>query len=223
MTCYQSTNLPSGVTTTGRTSYKTEADCLQACKEGACCEGTTCTVKPACQCQGTGKTFKGVGTVCTANPCDTTCKPCDAGTTASKDTVTAIVDSVTAANNSPLTTAQLKEFLEGTYTLYKQTDAGLNNLILYTFGGWPVQTGARYADMLYACLQDGVYGNAYYSTGSSFSVTYSVPGLKLVLAGYGAQSTSRGNVCTGAQQQAVANITSPNDNVIYGTGRITVS
>jgi hypothetical protein len=64
MPCYQSTNLPSGVTTTGRTSYRTEADCLNACKEGACCEGTTCSVKPACQCQGTGQVFKGVGTVC---------------------------------------------------------------------------------------------------------------------------------------------------------------
>jgi hypothetical protein len=69
MPCYQSTNLPSGVTTTGRTSYKTEADCNQACKEGACCEGTTCSVKPQCQCQGTGQVFKGVGTVCSPNPC----------------------------------------------------------------------------------------------------------------------------------------------------------
>jgi hypothetical protein len=69
MTCYQSTNLPSGVTTTGRTSYTTEADCLNACKEGACCEGTACSVKPQCQCQGTGKVFKGVGTTCTAGLC----------------------------------------------------------------------------------------------------------------------------------------------------------
>jgi hypothetical protein len=73
MPCYQSTNLPPGVTTTGRTSYTTEADCNQACKEGACCEGTTCSVKPQCQCQGAGKVFKGVGTVCTPNPC--TCVP----------------------------------------------------------------------------------------------------------------------------------------------------
>jgi hypothetical protein len=138
--------------------------------------------------------------------------------------VTTVVDNVVAANNSPFTTAQLKDFFEGTYTLYKEGNAGLDNLILYTFGGWPVQTGVRYADMLYACLaDDGVYGNAFYSAGSTFGVTYLVPGLKLVLFGYGAQSTSRGNVCTGAQQRAVANITSPNDNVIYGTGRITVS
>jgi hypothetical protein len=47
------TGMPSDVTTTGRTSYTTEADCLNACKEGACCEGTTCTVKPQCQCQCT--------------------------------------------------------------------------------------------------------------------------------------------------------------------------
>ena len=66
MTCYQSTNLPGGVTTTGRTSYTTEADCLNACKEGACCEGTLCTVKPACLCKGTGQVFHGVGTTCGA-------------------------------------------------------------------------------------------------------------------------------------------------------------
>jgi len=54
---------------TGGGGYATEADCLNACKEGACCEGTTCSVKPACQCQGTGKVFKGVGTTCTPNPC----------------------------------------------------------------------------------------------------------------------------------------------------------
>ena len=69
MPCYQPSNSPPGFTTTGRTSYATEAECNQACKEGACCEGTTCTVKPQCQCQGTGKTFKGVGTVCSPNPC----------------------------------------------------------------------------------------------------------------------------------------------------------
>jgi hypothetical protein len=50
MPCYQPSSLPSGVTTTGRTGYATEADCLAACKEGACCEGTTCSVKPQCQC-----------------------------------------------------------------------------------------------------------------------------------------------------------------------------
>ena len=51
MPCYQSSSLPSGTTTAGRTPYKTQADCLNACKEGACCEGTTCTVKPQCQCR----------------------------------------------------------------------------------------------------------------------------------------------------------------------------
>ena len=69
MPCYQPSALPSGLTTTGRTSYATKADCLAACKEGACCQGTTCTVMPQCQCQGTGTTFKGEGTVCTPNPC----------------------------------------------------------------------------------------------------------------------------------------------------------
>ena len=48
----------------GGGSYASEAECLKACQEGACCEGTTCTVKPACQCQGPGQTFLGVGVGC---------------------------------------------------------------------------------------------------------------------------------------------------------------
>lgn len=73
MPCYQSTNLPSGFTTTGLTSYATEAECNQACQEGACCEGTTCAVKPACQCQGAGKVFKGAGTTCASVSCGCCC------------------------------------------------------------------------------------------------------------------------------------------------------
>lgn len=86
MPCYQPTSLPSGVTTSGRTGYRTEAECLQACKEGACCDGTTCTVKPQCQCQGTEKTFKGVGTTCSPNPC--LCY-CDDGVTLQPESLTA--------------------------------------------------------------------------------------------------------------------------------------
>lgn len=50
--------------------FATEADCLNACKEGACCNGATCSVKPQCQCNAAaGEVFKGVGTVCSPNPC----------------------------------------------------------------------------------------------------------------------------------------------------------
>lgn len=50
--------------------FATEAECLEACKEGACCNGTTCSVKPQCQCNAAaGEVFKGVGTVCSPNPC----------------------------------------------------------------------------------------------------------------------------------------------------------
>jgi hypothetical protein len=72
MPCFKSST-NGGATGVGPPSgggYATEADCLNACKEGACCEGTTCSIKPACQCQGAGKVFKGVGTVCSPNPCD---------------------------------------------------------------------------------------------------------------------------------------------------------
>lgn len=46
------------------------AESCGCCDSGACCESNgTCSVKPESQCQGAGKTFKGVGTVCTGNPC----------------------------------------------------------------------------------------------------------------------------------------------------------
>lgn len=102
MPCYQSTTLPSGVTTTGRPSYATEADCLQACREGACCEGATCTVKPQCQCQGTGKVFKGVGTTCSPNPC-LPC-PCNSNSTYAfpvSATFTCEVDTVSPRSTTP--------------------------------------------------------------------------------------------------------------------------
>ena len=70
MPCYQQTAATYlGLDRRTQTSYATEADCLNACKEGACCEGTTCSVKPACQCQGAGKTFNAVGTACSQNLC----------------------------------------------------------------------------------------------------------------------------------------------------------
>jgi len=59
--------------------FNTLAECNQACREGACCEGTTCTVKPQCQCQGTGKTFRGVGTTCSPNPCGPCFGKCQSG------------------------------------------------------------------------------------------------------------------------------------------------
>ena len=70
MTCYKASALPQGASASELTSYATEAECLEACKEGACCDGTTCTIKPQCQCHGAGKTFKGVGTTCEPNPCN---------------------------------------------------------------------------------------------------------------------------------------------------------
>jgi len=72
MPCLQVATVASGVPALSPSA--TFEDCLNACKEGACCEGTTCSIKPACQCQGTGKVFKGVGTVCSPNPCLCCCQ-----------------------------------------------------------------------------------------------------------------------------------------------------
>ncbi len=134
MPCYQSTSLPSGVTTTGRTGYATEAECLQACQEGACCEGTTCTVKPQCQCQGTGKTFKGVGTVCTPNTCD----PCCQGATQPASVVVEItgVDRVSPENVS------LSFSIPGAYVIpqFPATTANATDCFIYRDGFYANQS-----------------------------------------------------------------------------------
>jgi len=36
---------------------------------GACCTGSSCSITSQSECQGTGQTFRGVGTVCSPNPC----------------------------------------------------------------------------------------------------------------------------------------------------------
>lgn len=71
----------------GAATYATEGDCTSACGEGACCEGTTCTVKPQCQCQGAGKVFQGIGTTCSPNPCI----PCGCASDEGLETVTSAV------------------------------------------------------------------------------------------------------------------------------------
>jgi hypothetical protein len=71
MPCYKINTAPSGSFPVNTTGFATEAKCLEACKEGACCNGTTCSVKPQCQCNAAaGEVFKGVGTVCDPNPCN---------------------------------------------------------------------------------------------------------------------------------------------------------
>ena len=73
MPCYEfQSDSPSGPPWSS--GFASEADCLNACKEGACCNGTTCSVKPQCQCDAAaGEVFKGVGTVCSPNPCNPCC------------------------------------------------------------------------------------------------------------------------------------------------------
>lgn len=75
MPCYKIVARPEGDGQVGQQGYATEEDCLNACKEGACCEADgTCNVRPQCQCQGATQTFRGIGTTCEPNPC----LPCNA-------------------------------------------------------------------------------------------------------------------------------------------------
>jgi len=120
MPCYQTPPHVGAVPANG--SYSTEASCLEACKEGACCETangtTTCSVKPQCQCQGEGKTFKGVGTTCSPNPCVQQCSPtCP---------VPASLSITIAVSESPISSfgitrpdclASFPSFLSGVYVL----------------------------------------------------------------------------------------------------------
>lgn len=77
--------------------FASESECLEACQEGACCNGTTCSVKPQCQCNAAaGEVFKGVGTVCSPNPCIGRC--CDV----SGNCVDGITESQCAARNGYL-------------------------------------------------------------------------------------------------------------------------
>jgi hypothetical protein len=98
--------------------YATEADCLQACKEGACCESNgTCSIKPQCQCQGTGQTFRGAGTPCTQALCSGVCG-CPAGTTFPSYfnvTFSGFVFNLTQAlsGSPPSTSSELKNYIEG--------------------------------------------------------------------------------------------------------------
>jgi len=50
--------------------FATEAECLEQCVEGACCENGTCTIKPRCQCNAPGAVFAGNGVPCSPDPCN---------------------------------------------------------------------------------------------------------------------------------------------------------
>lgn len=76
--------------------YQSIEECLEACREGACCNGFVCEVKPQCQCDtANGFIFEGVGTTCNEpSPCR---PPCLAGCL---DLPTQVVFTVTGPEES---------------------------------------------------------------------------------------------------------------------------
>jgi hypothetical protein len=77
MPCYKQTTFagPYNALLLNKDGYASEAECLEACKDGACCETVgmlrgACNIKPQCQCQGAGQVFSGIGTACSPNPCN---------------------------------------------------------------------------------------------------------------------------------------------------------
>lgn len=72
MTCFKVSS-PTPNTSPGATPpgpiYNTEKECLEACKEGACCGGSVsfegrCEIAPKCYCESLGGNFQGIGTTC---------------------------------------------------------------------------------------------------------------------------------------------------------------
>lgn len=62
----------------GAGPYATEEECLNACKEGACCDISDpqdpfCYIVPQCVCLQDGNTFLGVGTACVDGQCVGAC------------------------------------------------------------------------------------------------------------------------------------------------------
>ena len=65
--------------------------------DGACCNGTTCTVKPQCQCDAAaGEVFKGVGTVCEEGRCDPCFRFCQPSNTTPPETIYFTISNYTA-------------------------------------------------------------------------------------------------------------------------------
>lgn len=128
MTCFQNTSATPAPP--GAATYQTQAACLEACKEGACCEtangATACTVKPQCQCQGTGKVFKGVGTTCADNPCEP-CKACPGQTLPESVTITVEAFEATTGNAVSIPLAQLKGIVDGTYVCQRVVSPGVTS------------------------------------------------------------------------------------------------
>lgn len=70
MPCFDENNVPPGYIAKfpDGPTYEEEADCLDACAEGACCEvDGSCNIKPQCECDTeNGAVFAGVGETCEA-------------------------------------------------------------------------------------------------------------------------------------------------------------
>lgn len=68
MPCFDEDNVPPGYIAKfpDGPTYEEEAECLEACAEGACCEvDGSCNIKPQCECDTeNGAVFAGVGETC---------------------------------------------------------------------------------------------------------------------------------------------------------------
>lgn len=105
MGCYKAADIPAGFSKAGRPWFSA-ADykrCISYCVEGVCCQGTTCAVKPECQCINEGGVYRGQGTLCSENLCGR----CGCGTTGLINATSfTIRGSGAALYQSPTNTAQ---------------------------------------------------------------------------------------------------------------------
>lgn len=218
MACYQPASLPSGVSTSGRTSYATQAECLEACKEGACCEGTTCTVKPQCQCQGAGKTFKGVGTTCANNICET-CRACGDGVL--PNTVTLVVSNFRNGPNalSPSRMSTISAAIVGTHTLSRSLPDVAGNAV-YTAGVYNTVSSIGFQRWIYYPCDTGRHkttGNSplaiiYGEGGGAGDLRFGSGQLDLKFVDGSPVQFTSGSMCDGSSTSRVGQVTSPQAN-----------
>jgi hypothetical protein len=179
--------------------FPTEADCLQACKEGACCESNgTCNVRPQCQCQGTGQAFRGVGTTCSAGQCNLFC-----GCLPKFQSATFVVaagELVELFNNgvNGIFYDNLQSAMSGTYVLTGNPDGPTR--YVFDSGPMPCPNGQRYIGQtegvrIVLTCNSNTYGIAFsiQKIVGNASLTFGKSG-GLLLDGFGAIA-----ICNGAR------------------------
>lgn len=172
---------------------------------GACCNGATCTITRHIDCQGSGQSFKGIGTVCSPNPCSG-CDPCPGKTLPDFVTVSIHVDIAhanTQAGRTGVTGEHLESRVGGTYILPVVSSDETFRIFDYFSSGltFPPLNGTNVTVVFFTCNVN--FSNGFAVKGDMYtavSLESEINGRNRInLAGFdGAPFASpRANMCSG--------------------------